>query len=192
MTKFNLILLVFLISNLGCKRTNEVKNNSKPIDELHTVGYIKLNKIPDSKYVINKSEDNNFITFNNSSENSSTTISFRTFEERKFSGTDEFISFAENFMENQMKTYEMKSLHFNVVGFKNTTCLQFDGTFRDSTSQERNKEYIAHDGYLCLPPDNGSTIAEIKVVHYSNEKLMPNDVIYEFQNMVEQLKFTTK
>jgi len=190
MTKFNVILLVSLISILGCKRTSEVKNNSNSVEELHTVGYIKLNKIPNSTYMINKSKDNNTISFNKSSENSSTTISIRTFDQRKFSNRKEFVSFAESYMENQMKLYEIKSLHYDVVGFKSTTCLKFDGTFRDSTNQNTNKEYIAQEGYLCLPPENGSKIAEIKVVHFSNERLMPDDVIYEFQNMVEKLEFT--
>ncbi|QNL22234.1 hypothetical protein HZR84_09885 [Hyphobacterium sp. CCMP332] len=148
-----------------------------------------LNEIPDSTYTFDLKDDNS-ITFKKSSKNSSTIISVRTFEEQKFSDTDEFIKFAESYMEKRMNPYEMKSLHFNIVGFKNTTCLQFDGTFRDSTNQGTNREYISHDGYLCLTPGNESKIAEIKVVHYSNEKLIPKDVVYEYKNMVEKLEFT--
>ena len=184
------ILLIFLLSIvIGCRETGEVKKTSYTNEEPYEIGYIKLNKIPDSTYTID-SKGSNSVSFSKSSKNSSTVISIRTFEERKFSDTDEFVSFAENFMEDQMKSYEMKSLHFQVVGFKNTTCLKFDGTFRDSTNQDKNKEFIAHDGYLCLPRDQGSTIAEIKVVHYSNEKFMPDDVIYEYQNVVEKLEFS--
>ena len=160
----------------------------KKREEPYKMEYITLNEIPDSTYTID-SKDSNSITFNKSSDNSSTTISIQTFEEPKFSN-DNFIVFAENYITNQMKSYEMKSLHFDVVGFKNTTCLKFDGTFRDSTNQDKNREYISHDGYLCVVSDNESKIAEIKVVHYSSERRMPRSVIYQFQSLVEQLKFT--
>ncbi|NND80195.1 MAG: hypothetical protein HKN53_09865, partial [Maribacter sp.] len=146
---FNLILFVFLLSTIvGCKRSSEKQKEFKTDEKTHRIESIVLNEIPDSTYTIDL-KDGNSITFNKSSKNSSTIISVRTFEEQKFSDTDEFIKFAESYMENKMKPYEMKSLHFNIVGFKNTTCLQFDGTFRDSTNQGTNREYISHDGYLC-------------------------------------------
>lgn len=186
----NLILFAFLLSTIvGCKRTGEIKNTVKTDEELYKIKYIELNQMPDSTYTIN-SKDSNSISFNKSLKNSSTIISIRTFEERKFSDEDKFILFAENYIENQMKSYEMKSLHFDVLGFKYTTCLKFDGTFRDSTNQDKNKEYLSHIGYLCLLPDNESKIAEIKVVHYSSEKRMPKNVIHEYQAIVEKLKFT--
>ena len=187
---FNLILIAFLLSAaFGCNRTSEKSSTVLSDGKQYKIENIELNKIPDSTYTIN-SKDSSSISFSKSSKNSSTVISIRTFEDRKFSNTDEFVSFAENFMEDQMKPYEMISLHFDVLGFKYTTCLKFDGTFRDSANQGKNTEYISHEGYLCLVPEKESKIAEIKVVHYSTERLMPNDVIYEFQSMVESLKFT--
>lgn len=186
---FILILFVIFLSMIvGCKRNSDKHKELKTDEKTYQIGNIVLNEIPDSTYTIDLKDDNS-ITFKKSLKNSSTIISIRTFEEQKFNDRDEFIKFAENHMENHMKSYEMKSLHFNVVGFKYTTCLKFDGTFRDSTNQGTNREYISHDGYLCLVPDNESKIAEIKVVHYSTERLIPKDVVYEYKNMVEQLKF---
>ena len=187
---FNLILFVFLLSTIvGCKRNSE-KNNTHITDEkTYQIENIVLNEIPDSTYTIDLKKDN-LITFKKSLKNSSTLISIQINNEQKFIDDDKFILYAESYIENQMKAYEMKSLHLNAVGFKNTTCLKFDGTFRDSTNQGTNKEYISHDGYLCLVPDNESKIAEIKVVHFSTERLMPKDVIYEYKSMIEQLKFT--
>ena len=187
---FNLILIAFLLSTaFGCNRTSEKNNTVLSDEKQYKLENIELNEIPDSTYT-QYLKDSCSITFSKSSRNSTTKISIRTFKERKFNNSDEFIQFAENYLENKMKSLEMKSLHYNIVGFKNTTCLQFDGTFRDSTNIGNNKEYLSHEGYLCLVPDTESKIAEIKVVHYSTERLMPNDVIYEFQSMVESLKFT--
>lgn len=187
---FNLILLAFLLFTVfGCNRTPE-KNNTLVSDENQLrIENIELNELPDSTYTQHLKNDSSII-FQKSSSTSSTEISIRTFEERAFVDADEFTRFAENYLENQMKSLEMKSLHFNTIGFKKTTCLKFDGTFRDSTNIGSNKEYISHEGYLCIIPDNKSRVAEIKVVHYSTERLMPNDVIYAFQSMTESMKFT--
>ena len=187
---FNLILFVILLTMIvGCKRNSDKQKGLKTDEKSYQIESILLNEIPDSTYTFDLKDDNS-ITFKKSSKNSSTIISVRTFEEQKFCDTDEFIKFAESYMENKMKPYEMKSLHYNMVGFKNTICLQFDGTFRDSTNIGNNKEYLSHEGYLCLVPDTESKIAEIKVVHYSTERLIPKDVVYEYKNMVEKLEFT--
>lgn len=184
-------ILSLLFALIACKdNATSTQNTTKVTNPtLYKIENVQLNKIPDSSYVFTKN-DKNSIHFVKSSSDTPTTISIKTFDGQVFGDDDAFMRFAESYITEQMKPYKMKSLHYDMVGFKNTMCLKFDGTYQDTIAKEKNREYVSQDGYLCILPDNPSKLAEMKVVHYSSEREMPKNIIYQYQSFIEQLTFT--
>ncbi|WP_235297114.1 hypothetical protein [Portibacter marinus] len=185
--KNTLIVFVVLFGLFACK-DNKTKGANEINNDSYTIENIEMAYVPDSTYTVTTKNDSS-IYFEKSSNSSRTTISVRTFEGQNFNDDEKFFLYAENYVQDKMKPFEMKSLHLDALGFKRTPCLKFGGTFRDAIARDKNRAFIAQDGHLCRVPNTKSEIAEIKVMHYSAEQLMPKDVIYEYQSFIERLKF---
>ncbi len=178
---FSLLIFSFLII-MGCNKIEQKKIAINSSDYVHELEGVKLKPPLDSSYKI-ETRNNEKIEF----KKSSTKITVQIEQSPTFKNAEDFFAFGEQYVNDKMKSLEMKSIHFSGVTFKRTTCLKIDGTFRDSLSKDKTKEYLSYDGYLCSLPN--SKFAEIRIDYHSYEKGIPNKIISEFNSFIENIKF---
>jgi hypothetical protein len=97
----------------------------------------------------------------------------KTFITKVFAADKDLLASLENLKQEELNKLKRDSVHFNFVRFKLTSCLQYDGVFKDGMFIVDGKSspkfsYLNLKGFLCPLPGAKDSVVQMEFSNYSN------------------------
>jgi hypothetical protein len=181
------IVLLALVTS-GCTQT--ARGESRVATErAHALAGVAINAPRDAGWASTKSDQTQMI-FDRQDTRTATRISVRSFSVDPFVDDKAFLVSAEARQQEAVSNLQMVSIHFNHIRFKDASCLQYDGIFRDSLSSSPDREFLATMGYVCRHPANARRAVHMELSQRSASEALTEDARSAGQALFESAQFT--
>jgi hypothetical protein len=113
------------------------------------------------------------VTFGKTTDALAATLVASSFQADPFLDNEAFLVFAETRQEAAVSDLELVSVHYNRTRLGGTTCLQYDGIYRDERDADSESEYLSIKGYKCRHPTIAGRVVQLEFAQRSASRDPP-------------------
>jgi hypothetical protein len=182
-----IVILLALVTS-GC--TQSTRGESRVATErAYALAGVAINAPRGAGWALMK-PDQTQVVFDRQDIRAATSISVRSFAIGSFVDDKAFLVSAEARQQQETSNLQMMSIHFNHIRFKDASCLQYDGVFRDSLSSSPDREFLTTMGYVCRHPVNARRAVHMELSQRSASRALAEDARSAGQALFESAQFT--